>query len=36
MNVLKATDTSMLNLSRSGLLLVKKWAEVPNKWFITL
>jgi len=35
MNVLKATDTSMLNLSRSGFLPIKKWTEVPNKGFIT-
>lgn len=34
MNVLKATDTSMLNLSQSGFLPVKKWAEVPNKGLI--
>lgn len=35
MNVLKATDTSALNLSRSGFLPVKKWVEVANKRFIT-
>jgi hypothetical protein len=35
MDVLKANDNSMLNLSQSGLFLVKKWAEVPNKGFTT-